>query len=366
MTDQVVTIENQAKTTGINPPEGSSKRDNTDRSAELFRLTLPVIAKHGRGFSPISYALWYEYVRRENQPLRTALDEIIANSDRITENVTVDLYQQHVVSKLETSIRDGQAGLLDLMDQVDNTVRDASQSAADLDSRLAGFADAFSVQAGTDEGRQQVSELKDDVLSMNAKMRDLQEHFEETRNDVKQMAEELAQTREQARRDPLTGLLNRRGFDVSLAEQIERATNAKEPQDQFLTLVLFDIDHFKLVNDTRGHLVGDLVIQGVAKVLEASVMRKDFVSRYGGEEFAIVLPTTNGSGGATVAERVRDAIGKATFHRASSATDPVTVTVSAGVAQYVRGESASDLTQRADQGLYRAKNAGRNQVCVTD
>jgi len=371
MADQAVVKERQAETARSKTAHGATEPiseaatlnvDVAERSAELFRMVLPVISKHGRGFAPISYALWYEYIRGENMQLRNVLDGVIADTGRITEDATVDLYQQHIVSEIEKSVSDGQSGLLELVNSVDNSVLETSQSVAGLDSRLESFADTFSAEAGTEDGRQQVSALKDDVLSVNAKMRGLKEALEGTRNNVQRLAEELAQTRHQARIDPLTGLLNRRGFDTSLADQLEKALHADEPDDGKLTMVLFDIDYFKGINDTHGHLTGDTVIRGVASLLDTAVMRKDFVSRYGGEEFALVMPTTDKAGGVVVAERIREAVSKAVFRRASSAANPVSVTVSAGVAQYIKGEAASELTQRADQALYRAKNSGRNRV----
>ena len=326
----------------------------TERSAELLRLALPMITRHGRGFAPVSYAVWFE--------LRAELDEVVAKKERISESLTYDIYQRHVVDRIEKSMRDSRAGLLDLMKRVDESVQNATVSAASFDDRLETFSDSLTDDAAPQVVRTQVSTLRADVQAVNSRMRSLQEHLEGTRGEVQRLAEELAQAREEAQLDPLSGLLNRRGFDSALAAQIAAIRSNGEDLTKPLTLVIVDIDHFKNVNDTHGHLFGDKVIQGVGKILDGAIMRKDFVSRFGGEEFAIILPDTNEAGGIAVAERVRQAVSQSRIRRAKSSEVVTNITVSAGVSTFVAGDSAASLIERADQALYRAKNGGRNRV----
>ncbi len=340
--------------------------NDTERSAELLRLALPMISKHGRGFAPVSYAVWYEYVRGDNQDLKSELDELVAKNTRITESLTFDIYQRYVVDRIEQAMREGRTGLLDLMNKVDESVRSASDSAADFDGKLEDFSESISADADPEVVRTQVTTLREDVRSVNSKMRGLQEHLEGTRSEVQRLAQELAQAREEAQIDPLSGLLNRRGFDIALAAQIEFAANSDDDADNAdnaMTLMIIDIDHFKNVNDTHGHLFGDKVIQGVAKILDGAVMRKDFVCRFGGEEFAVILPATDETGGMAVAERVRNAVSQGRIRRANSSEVITNITVSAGVAQFEAGDDPADLIERADRALYRAKNSGRNKVC---
>ncbi|MFK7964930.1 MAG: GGDEF domain-containing protein [Burkholderiaceae bacterium] len=336
----------------------------TERSAELFRMTLPVITKHGRGFSPVSYTVWYEYVRGENQQLINTLDSAIASTGRISADDTLELYQEHVITRTERNLRESQAGLLSLVDQVDDSVRASTQSVKHLDGQLESFAQAHLDNDTAANDRLSLSGLKADVLSVNATMKELKSDLETTRINVSRLSEELTEARLQAKRDPLTGLLNRRGLDGVLAELINRAALGQSEQEQSLTLILFDIDHFKRVNDGFGHLMGDSVIRGVAKVLDESVMRRDYVSRFGGEEFAVLMPSTHQDNGAMVAERIRHAVSSATFRHGKPGAKAFSVTVSAGVAQFRLGDSASELFDRADQALYKAKNAGRNRVCI--
>jgi diguanylate cyclase (GGDEF)-like protein len=160
-----------------------------------------------------------------------------------------------------------------------------------------------------------------------------------------------------SRTDELTGLSNRRHFMERLGSEFVRSQRYRSS----VSLVLLDVDHFKRVNDTYGHIVGDQVLVGVADCMTGLLRRCDVAARHGGEEFAMVLPETPESGALVVAERFRETVEEALFE---SPDVSVRVTVSLGVATYPGGriETAEDLLRRADQALYAAKNAGRNRV----
>jgi diguanylate cyclase (GGDEF)-like protein len=159
-------------------------------------------------------------------------------------------------------------------------------------------------------------------------------------------------------RDALTGLANRRAFELALAREIDRVARSGEPA----LLLMLDIDHFKRVNDTWGHTAGDQVLKAVASALIDSVRPMDLVARVGGEEFAIILPNCASAFGETVAERVRRRVERMPV--AISHSQQIGVTVSIGGAfapQWVRSTPAL-WVERADQQLYRSKAQGRNLV----
>jgi diguanylate cyclase (GGDEF)-like protein/PAS domain S-box-containing protein len=159
----------------------------------------------------------------------------------------------------------------------------------------------------------------------------------------------------QATTDALTGLKNRMVFHNSLDEMIAVADRQAAP----LSLLLVDVDHFKRINDTFGHLAGDRVLQVIATALREHVREQDVVARFGGEEFALLLPGTALAEAMVVAESLRRAC--------EGATDlPARITISIGVATHLPGESAEAIADRADQALYRAKRAGRNMVVAAD
>jgi two-component system cell cycle response regulator len=161
-------------------------------------------------------------------------------------------------------------------------------------------------------------------------------------------------------KDPLTGLSNRRYFQSILAREIEMVARSGESA----LLLMLDIDHFKSVNDQHGHPAGDAVLQAVAKTLAGCVRPMDTVARFGGEEFAIILPSCQGQYGQQVAERIRESVSALKVELPSGLALRVTISIGGAYApRWVR--STSDLwVDRADIELYRAKSQGRDCVCI--
>lgn len=164
----------------------------------------------------------------------------------------------------------------------------------------------------------------------------------------------IAELERMATTDELTQLFNVRQFSSVLEREVDRSRR----YGRALSLILFDIDHFKRVNDQHGHPVGDQVLRHVANLIETSCRRADTAFRYGGEEFALILPETNAEKARSVAERVRQVVERQPF--AGDVT--INVSVSAGVAQLTVDEGVRDLVRRSDEALYSAKRQGRNRV----
>ena len=161
-----------------------------------------------------------------------------------------------------------------------------------------------------------------------------------------------------ALKDPLTNLNNRRAMEATLAREVELA---KRNRSQ-LSVIALDIDHFKKINDTYGHLAGDKVIIEIANMLESAVRSCDIVFRYGGEEFVVVLSSTDLAGAQLLAERVRKTIESKSV---SCEEGEIAITASLGVASYERGENDRSLLARADTALYQAKHDGRNRTALS-
>jgi two-component system cell cycle response regulator len=195
-------------------------------------------------------------------------------------------------------------------------------------------------------------EFADSVIKAAVAALQRAQAIEATRNENARL-EILAHT------DPLTQVLNRRALTTRLGAEMERARRYQA----VLTMLMLDLDHFKVVNDTHGHLVGDDVLRTVAGFLQSAIRSVDIVARYGGEEFVVVLPETDFPGGMVFAERVLAQIAR---HPFGATHGPLSITASVGVAVYP-GEGVAtvdDLFVRADGALYRAKAGGRNRVAV--
>lgn len=170
------------------------------------------------------------------------------------------------------------------------------------------------------------------------------------------MATLVEESRWMATTDALTGLLNRRAFLESTNREVARAKRYNE----HLSVILLDVDHFKHINDKRGHAAGDMVLSAVGKLLNKSLRTCDIVARWGGEEFVLVLPSTSLAGAEEVAERVRSQLASAVITDGNG--DAVPVTASFGVAAYGGAETLEQVIDRADRAMYLAKSGGRNRV----
>jgi diguanylate cyclase (GGDEF)-like protein len=172
----------------------------------------------------------------------------------------------------------------------------------------------------------------------------------------------MDKTKEQAIKDGLTGLYNHRHFYEILEDTMKKMT---QEQDMVLGIFLMDIDHFKKFNDTHGHLVGDFILQETANILKKQIHKGDLLARYGGEEFAVICIRKDISDIKALAEDLRHAVERAAFKKDEII---LKLTISVGVAFYNSQQepnlAASELVKRADNALYRAKEIGRNKVCI--
>ena len=205
-----------------------------------------------------------------------------------------------------------------------------------------------------------VMALIEDNRQMQDKLLNVSGQLEESRSRIQQLQSNLARAEEVGQRDTVTGIGNRRFFDLALAEEIANA----RASSQELCVALGDLDNFKRVNDSFGHLVGDRVLRLFADVLVKSVKGQDKVARFGGEEFALVFPNTRLEDAATVVEHIRKTLEAKKWVVESSGQRIGAVTVSFGVGRLCPTDSAADLLRRVDARLYEAKSAGRNRVAV--
>ncbi len=159
--------------------------------------------------------------------------------------------------------------------------------------------------------------------------------------------------------DPLTGLGNRRELETSLFKEVQRSERASRP----LSLLMLDIDFFKHVNDTYGHQAGDEVLQHLAKIVTITIRAGDTATRFGGEEFVVILPETDTTDAQKLAERIRQSIADSAVTSSSGKT--INYKVSIGIATYPEhGMDKASLLAAVDKALYRAKESGRDRVCV--
>ncbi|MBG0818635.1 diguanylate cyclase [Planomonospora sp. ID82291] len=236
--------------------------------------------------------------------------------------------------------------------EVSLTLTDARERTVDLDMRVSALNDSRGEPVGW-------AVVARDVTALNDQRRELQETNDRLHEQVATIEALRANLAEQAVRDTLTGLHNRRFLMESLQRQLRLAI----PEGSPLSVALLDIDHFKQINDRYGHGAGDQVLSRFAKLVSGRIRQGDVVARYGGEEFVIVLP---GATGEQALERVDALRAWVAAGRMPAAGRTLTVTFSAGVASLTGKQSPEELLHAADEALYEAKRAGRNQVKLAE
>lgn len=187
----------------------------------------------------------------------------------------------------------------------------------------------------------------------------LQADLASARNEIQQQRQQVEELVAEARTDTLTGLPNRRSFNEDLQRRYDQWRRHQMP----LALIMLDIDHFKQFNDNFGHPAGDAVLRWAAQVISSTLRQMDLAARFGGEEFAVVLPGTRLPEAMKVAERIRAMVAAQRFEHQGT---PLQITVSVGVAPAVEGDEPADLVERADEALYAAKELGRDRAMVHD
>jgi diguanylate cyclase len=332
-------------------------QESSDRSAELLRLTLPKMSRHGGGYHPVSYALWYDYVSGENEALRAAVDAALASQERLSHAATHELYQRYLVDRAEEAVSKARTELMALLGQMESSVHRADSQTSGFNTHLDNFGREIARSDSMADLKNHVGGMMDQVRALSQSLGALHGELGRGRDEVRRLSDELQRVRDEVLTDPLTGLLNRRGFDRALDESLDTARSGGAP----LSLVMLDIDHFKRVNDSYGHVFGDRVLHGVAAAIRSSIGRVEAAARYGGEEFAVVLPDLDLDAACAKAEHIRSAVERSRIRKANGETIG-NLTVSAGVATYRPGEEALVLVERADKALYASKSAGRNRV----
>lgn len=203
----------------------------------------------------------------------------------------------------------------------------------------------------------ELSKRNDDLLELNKK---LQDSIDEIRKLQKELEDKNEQLLQLSRHDGLTNLYNRRTFFELTGSEIARAKRYSIP----ISAIMFDLDHFKAINDTFGHLAGDFVLNRAAKILKKNSRLNDVTARYGGEEFVMLLPNTNSQQAVIVAERIRKEIETTTF---DFDQHNIRLTISCGVAELKEeDDDKNSFLSAVDEQLYEAKHAGRNMTCIRE
>ena len=312
---------------------------------------------------PRNFTLLYTYYLNKLPALREEVDQVLASGREVSPELLTSLYDKYVTNnREELVIREASETIESTLNMLLQHMNEASQNNTEYDNALRQFSGSINpeaIKAGGMEGlRKAVMTVLSETQKMQANNRKLETRLAETNTVIGELRENLDTVRQEALTDALTGLFNRRAFDMKLQQQMSYAAAESRP----LALLMTDIDHFKLFNDKFGHHTGDQVLKLVANNLVECVRGHDIGARYGGEEFAVILPETNLDGAFTVAENIRTGLEVRELTRKSTGENLGQITISLGIAVFRPGEDVAQFISRADEGLYRSKSGGRNRT----
>lgn len=339
-------------------------RDDIERSYAFGDLAFSQIKGRGLAAVPRNYEVWYCYASGYHTELSDAVNAVLSQNGSISQDHLDSIFENYLSQTRMGEKIDVVGGrVLDEIEHVMTMIDSAAGQANAYGNDLAG-ASARLASMGSPEGvRTIIENLVRSTREIEANNKALEQRLKASRSEIKLLQENLDAVRTESLTDPLTSLGNRKYYDQSIAKAVALANKAETP----LSLLVSDIDHFKKFNDTFGHLTGDQVLRLVALSVKQNVKGQDFACRYGGEEFAIILPDTTLRAAVTVAEHIRRAVMTKELIKRSTNENLGRITISLGVATFRPGDTVASLYDRADRCLYAAKRNGRNRVvCETD
>jgi diguanylate cyclase len=352
-------------------PRATAKDDEFAIALRRARSAIDFLAQLHIPPTPTRFILVYCHQSGDMPDLSKSINRLLGH-DKLTTRAVDELYDEFFSRYLEDSeLRDASRRIGRTVAEVADCLGEASGSAERYGSVLADFTGTTDLLTGIKEisHLRVVAELSDaigTVLAETRKMSEtnslLEERLQLSSREIELLREHLDLLEREAGLDGLTGIANRKSFDIMLREAITVASRETQP----MSLLMIDIDHFKAFNDSHGHQMGDNVLKLVARCMKECIKGRDIVARYGGEEFAIILPDTALEAAVMAANVVRKQVSaKKIVNRRNGATLGQ-ITLSIGVAQYRAGEPASELVHRADEALYLAKSSGRDKVSSED
>ncbi|MGB0467686.1 MAG: GGDEF domain-containing protein [Pontibacterium sp.] len=335
--------------------------ENTGQAAEYLRQAIPLMVKHNIPPNPLNYALWYTYVSKRVPDLNLALDKTLTTYGTCPSLVGEQMFREHMIKDEVDSAENIQAGLITLVNDLDSHASETAEHTGDYSNILKESLSALQSETShaSDLPLESIIEtLTQQTEVISASTQRFQTRIDDAQSEIESLKAELEKTRQDARLDPLTQLFNRRVFEAELNTLLHARTSGA------VTLVILDVDHFKHFNDTYGHLMGDKVLQYVGQLLLEHCNQPLLPVRYGGEEFAILMPGLSAEDGALLSETLRGKIQAIRIKQKKSGEVISSISASFGVAQSRTKDTIDNLIERADKALYSAKESGRNLVKI--
>lgn len=332
-----------------------------ERTHSFANFALDQIKSLRQPATPRNFEIWYVYAAAYNSTLNSVVNETLSRNGKLSDTDLQQIYDTYL-SPVRNTERLDEVGsrVLHELDNVMALVGDALGLGSTFKDALAGADKSLAVIGERDEVRGVIEALVRTTREMQAANAVLEDRLTASRREIGNLHENLEAIRAESLSDHLTTLGNRKFFDREIKSSIEEAREQNQP----MSVLMIDIDHFKAFNDNYGHLTGDQVLRLVGMSLKQTVKGQDTAARYGGEEFAVILPGTSLRQAKTVGEHIRHAVMSRELKKKSTGEILGRVTVSVGIAQLHPTDDVETLIDRADNSLYAAKRSGRNCVVL--
>ena len=332
----------------------------TNDVTEIVRKVLLTMSRHEIPVTPENYRLWFDYMVGSNTELTDELDSYMKDGTRLDDQRNRELYEKYYGEAKDRKLIEevSQATFRILKEALEGVVA-TGKVTKDYSNRLNDFVSHLE-QDELDPVvlRKMIEGVILDTREVERSSAELSLQLEKAKEEANELRGKLEQAEREATRDVLTGLYNRKYLNRALQALHEKYQEDAAP----FSVIMLDIDHFKKVNDTYGHKVGDSVLEFVGNTLTGSVKGRDVPARYGGEEFIVLLPATSCQDACKLAEGIRSQVSAKTLKITKTKKTIGVVTISCGAAE-IRGDDTVDtVVERADQALYLAKESGRNNV----
>jgi diguanylate cyclase len=331
---------------------------NHDREQTLAKTAMTLMAGADVASTPENFELFYAYAAGENPGLMQAMRGLIEAKKPFTPELISDLRLRCLSGARAANTMQSLGGdmgslINDVMDRLDSASRDTASYKAALS--------AATGELGTERSPADLRKLVEGLVAatraMEQRAKALEGELQASSQQVHELRGKLDDVRKESMTDPLTQIANRKAFDEAVKSALVGVAENEE-----VSLLICDIDHFKKFNDSWGHQTGDQVLRLVAACLNENTKGRDTAARYGGEEFAVLLRGTSLASATRVAEQIRATVETKKLVKKSTGDILGTITISIGVAQFGQGEAIEAVVRRADACLYGAKHHGRNLV----
>ncbi|RED49917.1 GGDEF domain-containing protein [Aestuariispira insulae] len=337
--------------------------DDFDRAVATAADVHTIIKEYKLKPTPQVYAIWFAYLSREKPELVQAIDILISNKQRITEQIHNDLYERFFMpDNNNESVEEVSRNLSDKIDRLMSLLETANDGISDFGDSMDSSLHDMQSSEDLGEIRKIVAGLASEARALQEKNTSLSSKLGEASREIQTLRSNLQEVSREALTDGLTGLGNRKAVDRALRDRTQEALE----HGKQLFVAMLDIDHFKLFNDSHGHQVGDEVLRVVASHLGDAVQAPHMPGRYGGEEFIMIFTDLRLDQVYSQCESLRDSLSQHRLQLSEMKSGPDRITVSIGVAKYELGEPVTEFVGRADAGLYRAKEAGRNRTVIEE